>query len=47
MRLLAGELGVGRRAIRIVAGATARTKLVAVEGVAREALLARWPGLSV
>ena len=31
--LLAGELGVPRRSVRIVAGATARTKLVEVDGV--------------
>lgn len=31
--LLADELDVPRRAIRIVAGATARTKLVEVDGV--------------
>jgi uncharacterized protein (TIGR00251 family) len=31
--LLAGELGVFRRSVRIVAGATARTKLVEVDSV--------------
>jgi uncharacterized protein (TIGR00251 family) len=31
--LLAGELGVPRRAVRIVAGATSRTKVIEVDGV--------------
>lgn len=44
-RLLAAELGVGRRSIVVVAGATARTKTVAVEGVSMEAVAGRWPGL--
>jgi hypothetical protein len=45
--LLADELGVGRRDVRIVAGATSRQKLVVVDGVATEAVVARWPGLRV
>jgi len=45
VRLLARELGVPRAAVRIVSGATARRKIVAVEGVTRTALLARWPEL--
>jgi uncharacterized protein YggU (UPF0235/DUF167 family) len=47
LRLLAGELGLPRAAIRLVAGATSRNKLVAIEGVEREGLLARWPDLAV
>ncbi len=45
VRLLAGELGVPRGSVRIVAGETARTKLVEVDGLDRGALAARWPGL--
>lgn len=45
--LLAEELGVPRRDIRIVAGAASRQKLVVVDGLDREAVVARWPGLRV
>ena len=47
IRLLADELGIARRDVRIVAGATSRQKLVVVEGVEEEAIVARWPGLRV
>jgi hypothetical protein len=47
LRLLADELGVARRSVRLVAGAAGRQKLVVVEGVTHEALLSRWPGLRV
>ncbi len=47
IRLLADELGVARRDVRIVAGATSRQKLVVVDGVGSEAVVARWPGLRV
>ncbi len=47
IRLLADELGVARRDVRIVAGATSRQKLVVVEGIEPEAVVARWPGLKV
>jgi uncharacterized protein len=47
LRVLAEELGVGRRSVRLVAGAAGRQKLVVVEGIERETLLARWPGLRV
>ena len=47
VRLLAEELGVARRDVRIVAGASSRQKLVVVEGVDEEAIVARWPGLRV
>ncbi len=45
MRLLASELGIARSSVRIVAGASGRQKLVVVDGVEPELLLARWPGL--
>jgi uncharacterized protein (TIGR00251 family) len=47
VRLLAEELGVARRDVRIVAGATGRQKLVVVDGVGSEVIVARWPGLRV
>ncbi|MFL5679188.1 MAG: DUF167 domain-containing protein [Chloroflexota bacterium] len=47
LRLIADELGVARRAVRLVAGAAGRQKLVVVEGMTPEDVLARWPGLRV
>jgi uncharacterized protein len=47
LRLLAHELGVPRRDVRLVAGATGRMKLVVVDGVDRAGLLRRWPGLEL
>jgi uncharacterized protein (TIGR00251 family) len=47
IRLLAEELGIARRDVRIVAGASSRQKLVVVDGVDPEAVVARWPGLRV
>jgi uncharacterized protein (TIGR00251 family) len=47
VRLLADELGVAGRDVRIVAGAKTRQKLVMVDGIAPEAVIARWPGLRV
>jgi uncharacterized protein (TIGR00251 family) len=47
IRLLADELGIARRDVRIVAGATSRQKLVVVDGIEPEAVVARWPGLKV
>ena len=47
IRLLADELGVARRDVKIVAGATSRQKLVVVDGVGSDAVVAHWPGLRV
>jgi uncharacterized protein len=47
VRLIAHELGLPRTAVRIVSGATARRKTVAVEGLLPAAILARWPGLGL
>ena len=47
LALLADELHVARRKVRIVAGATGRRKLVVVDGVEPETVVARWPGLRV
>jgi uncharacterized protein len=45
LRLIADELGVPRRDVRMVAGAGGRTKVVAVDGVDAVHVLERWPGL--
>jgi len=47
LAFLADELGIGRRSIRLVAGAAGRQKLIVVEGVDAETIVARWPGLRV
>ncbi|MCI0582347.1 MAG: DUF167 family protein [Chloroflexi bacterium] len=47
LRLIADAAGVPRRAARLIAGATSRHKLVAVEGADRASLIARWPDLGV
>ncbi len=47
VRLVASELDVPRRAVRLVGGDTARQKLVAVDEVPTEVIVARWPGLRV
>ena len=47
IRLLADELGVARRDVRIVAGAASRQKLVVVDGIDPDEVVARWPGLRV
>jgi uncharacterized protein (TIGR00251 family) len=47
IRLLADELGIARRDVRIVAGAASRQKLVVIDGIEPEAVVARWPGLKV
>jgi uncharacterized protein len=47
IRLLAEELGVGRRSVRLVAGAAGRQKLVVVDDVDADAVIAHWPGLRV
>lgn len=47
LRLLADELSVGRSAVRLVAGATSRHKLVVVEDVSPEDIAARWPGIKL
>ncbi len=45
VRLLAAELDVPRRQVRLVGGMTARMKVIAVDGVSAQRLLERWPGL--
>ena len=45
VRLLADALDLPASAIRIAAGARGRRKSIAVDGLAAERVLARWPGL--
>ena len=45
IRLLSRELGVPLGAIRLLAGESGRNKLIAVDGLTREAILERWPDL--
>jgi len=47
LKLIAGELGVPQRDVRLVAGAGGRTKVIAVDGLDPEVILERWPGLKV
>ncbi len=47
LRLLADELGIARRSVRLVAGASGRQKLIVVDGLEAEEVVARWPGLRV
>lgn len=47
LRLVADAAGVPRTAVRLVAGATGRRKVLAIEGANRAALVARWPDLGV
>jgi pyridoxal phosphate enzyme (YggS family) len=45
LRLLADELRVPRRDVRLVAGAGGRTKVVVVDGLRPDRVAERWPGL--
>jgi uncharacterized protein YggU (UPF0235/DUF167 family) len=47
LRLLADELGVPRRDVRLVAGAGGRTKVVVVDGLDPGRVVERWPGIRV
>jgi uncharacterized protein YggU (UPF0235/DUF167 family) len=47
VRLLADELAVGRRSVRIVAGAAGRQKLIVIDDIDAETVIARWPGLKL
>ena len=47
IRLLAAELGVARGRISIVGGASARVKVVEIDGLDAAAIRSRWPGVDV
>jgi uncharacterized protein YggU (UPF0235/DUF167 family) len=45
LRLIAETLGVPRSAVSMAGGASARTKLIAVDDLARQRIELLWPGL--
>ena len=47
IRLIATDLGVAKRDVRIVAGAGSRQKLIVVDGIDEETIEAHWPGLKL
>ena len=47
IRLIASELKVPKGSVRIVSGESSRSKVIAVDGVGPESIVARWPGLRV
>ncbi|HEU4672787.1 MAG TPA: DUF167 domain-containing protein [Candidatus Limnocylindrales bacterium] len=47
LRVLADELGVSRRDVRLVAGAAGRTKLIVVDGMEADEISRRWPELAL
>jgi uncharacterized protein YggU (UPF0235/DUF167 family) len=47
LRLLADELDIPKRDVRLVAGAASRTKLIVIEGVDPGVILEKWPGLKL
>jgi uncharacterized protein YggU (UPF0235/DUF167 family) len=47
IRLLADVLAVPQSAVSVVGGARSRRKTVAVAGLGRAVILARWPGLGL
>jgi len=47
LRLIADELGVPRRDVRLIAGANGRTKVVVVDGIDPDRVLGRWPELRI
>jgi uncharacterized protein len=47
MRLLAGELGLPRSAVTLLAGAASRRKTIGIDPALAPEILARWPGLAL
>jgi uncharacterized protein YggU (UPF0235/DUF167 family) len=47
IRLIADELGIAGRDVRIVAGASSRQKLLVIDDADPDAIMARWPGLKI
>ena len=47
IRLIADELGISARNVRMVAGASSRQKLLVIDGADPDEIVARWPGLKI
>ena len=47
LRLLADELDIPKRDVRLIAGAASRTKLIVIERVDAGVILEKWPGLKL
>jgi uncharacterized protein YggU (UPF0235/DUF167 family) len=47
LRLLADELDIPKRDVRLIAGAASRTKLIVIERVDPGVILEKWPGLKL
>jgi len=47
IRLIADELGIAQRDVRIVAGASSRQKLLVIDRADPDEIAARWPGLKI
>jgi uncharacterized protein len=47
LRLLADELGVARRDVRLIAGASGRIKVIVVDGLDPDRVRERWPELRI
>ena len=47
LRLLADELDIPKRDVRLIAGAASRTKLIVIDGVDADVILEKWPGLKL
>lgn len=47
IRLIADELGIAGRDVRIVAGASSRQKLLVIDGADPDVIAAHWPGLKI
>jgi uncharacterized protein (TIGR00251 family) len=47
VRLIADELGVPQSSVEVASGGRARSKQLQVEGVSRDDVRARWPGIEV
>jgi uncharacterized protein YggU (UPF0235/DUF167 family) len=47
LRLLADELDIPKRDVRLIAGANSRTKLIVIERIEPDVILEKWPGLKL
>jgi uncharacterized protein YggU (UPF0235/DUF167 family) len=47
LRVIAAAADVAPSRLQLIRGATSRTKVLSISGVAESALKARWPGLAI